>query len=81
MHACRTGVSNSAMVGHTLDDSHRINFKEASIACIKGDNGRRVLDGALIHLLLTFSGNTSFSSEDIITSRMICKVDPFKYPI
>ena len=81
-YACRTGAPNSAVARHTLDDGHRINFKEAAIVCNESDIGRRrVIEGALIHLLPTFSGNASFSSEDTITSRMICKSAPLKYHI
>ena len=72
--ACRMGTQSNAIANHSLDLDHRINFKDASIIC-KNSNvaQRKVIEGALIHILDTFADNKAFSQDDDITSAFICK--------
>ena len=80
INACRTGNTSNAIATHTLQDGHRINFEKATLVCQNNKfQERRVIEGALIHQLKTFPGNKSFSTDDDLTSLLICKSAPLKY--
>ena len=71
---CRLGLQTSMVAKHTLKLGHRINWGSAGIILKENDVGkRRVVEGALIHLLETFENNKSFTQEDVITNILICK--------
>ena len=79
-YACRTNAPNSAIAKHTLEDGHRINFKDASIICQIDDiYKRRIIEGALIQQLPTFPGNTALATDCSTISRMVLRTAPLRF--
>ena len=79
-YACRTNTPNSAIAKHTLEIGHRINFKDTAVVCnVSNIAKRRIIEGALIHHLPTFPGNTALVSDNVLISRMIFRAVPLKY--
>ena len=73
-NACRQGNEYSAIANHSLQNDHRIDFKRADVIfksnCI---HKRRIVEGALIRQLNTFTGNKAFTIDDNIIDKLICR--------
>ena len=66
-------ASNSALVQHSLDKDHRINWDETTMIFNTTDIGiRRLIEGAAIDQGNSMPGNKSFTQEGKIINKSLC---------
>ena len=72
--AWRSHSENSALVKHSWDNDHRIDWNNAKIIFKSSDvNVRRLVEGAAINMGSVMEGNKPFTQEDFLTDFIICK--------